>query len=392
MNGVEDLLRQSLQEMPAATTIRDPLAELDRRIRRARRRLAVGGGVAAAAVIAAVVVPLTLVNSGDRAGIQIGGHPTSLTRVQLDSTAYGVATNDDRGHSFVVIDRGDGAGRAVVELAGNGDRIRSRAVPDSALFVAQRGGMVWVWGGGDGAFPDTQVTALGPGPTAGATLSLGRGQAVRSLAVTKGGNAWAVTVDQVVHLRYRDGAVHVVERIPVTGAQRIVTSLEGTLWVQAGTRLVELLPNGDGQDTSYADPQSLSHHWAGDLLAAGMRDSFGSADRLWMASGSRQVVLLDPLTVDQGANLAPDAYVGVPVNLPDRPTALAEDGIGGIYVALAGGGVVFYDFGAVPKGGPPTARLARDAVDVETMAVSSDGSLLMQDFGGKLLRWSPEPR
>ena len=76
MNGVEDLLRQSLQEIPAETTIGDPLGELDRRVRRARRRLAVGGGVATAAVIAAVVVPLTLVSSGDRAGVQIGGHPT----------------------------------------------------------------------------------------------------------------------------------------------------------------------------------------------------------------------------------------------------------------------------------------------------------------------------
>jgi hypothetical protein len=392
MNGVEDLLRQSLQEMPAATSIGDPIAELDRRVRRARRRLAVGGGVAAAVVAAAVVVPLALVNSGDRAGVQIGGHPTptatstrpaSLSQVRIDGTVHGVATADLRGHSFVVMESGTDATRRLVEL--NADRaiVQRWSVPDSALFVAHREGVLWVWGGGDGGYPDSQVTAIGVGSKNGATLSLGRGQAVQSLAITEGGDAWAVTVDQVVHLRYRDGAVHVVERLPLTGAQRIVatSAADHALWVQADTRLVELVPGSRGPGVTGVE---TSFHWAGALLGLG-----SDGEGLWVQSDTRQVALIEPLTLDPGVVDPGSAFVTGPIDVPGRPTAVVPDGIGGLYVALAGGGVAFYDFAVVAKGGPPTARLARDTVEVETMAATLDGSLLMQDFGGKLLRWKP---
>src|SRR4051794_19402179 len=390
MNGLEDLLRQALSETPATTLATDPLDELDRRVRRARRRLTIGGSVAAVAVLAAVVVPLTLVNSGNRAGVQIGGHPTptatstptpptSLTQVRVDGTVHGVATSDLRGHSFAVTESGTDATRQLVELNAKGVTVRRWSVPDSALFVAHREGTLWVWGGGDGGYPDSQVTAIGAGSKAGATLSLGRGQAVRSLAITEGGDAWAVTVDQVVHLRYRDGAVQVVERLPLTGAQRIVVSNEGTLWVQADTRLVELVPGGDPQGT-LVDTADV-HHWTGTLFAAGSGGS-QPENRLWVQDGTRRVAVFDPLVGAHG-------LVCSPIRLPGRPTAVVEDGIGGVYVALQGGGVAFFDFAAVKKGGPPTAQLSRDQVEAETMATSLDGSLLMQDFGGKLLRWKP---
>jgi hypothetical protein len=391
MTQIEDLVRQALAQTPTQTTpTSDPVGTLDRRVRRARRRIALTAAGAAAAVVAAVVVPLVTTGGGHTAEVQVGHSPSpspsATTRsvsgadVWFDGNVYGMATNDAGGHAFVVTEQGNGATRRLVELDAQGKTVRHYTVPESALFVAHRDSSLWVWGGGDGAFPDSQVTALTVGSDATATLSLGRGQAVRSLAITKGGDAWAVTVDQVVHLRYSQGAVHVVEQIPLIGAQRIVASREETLWVQADTQLVELAPGAAGPDRAFRD---TGLHWAGALLAAGKE-----GNRLWVDIGSRQVVLLDPLTVDP-RNIGPDAYAGPPLDVPGRPTALAEDGLGGLYVALAGGGVAFYSFAAVTAGGPPTDRLPSTALEVETMAATPDGSLLMQDFGGRLLHWKP---
>src|SRR4051794_6248852 len=353
MTQLEDLVRQALAETPTQTMpTSDPVGTLDRRARRARRRLAVGGGVAGAAVVAAVAGPLALVDRGDATPVQGAPPPTPspsatpsttapavATQVRLDGTVHGVATSDLRGHSFVVLESGIDATRRLVELNADGATVQRWSVPDSALFVAHRQGTLWVWGGGDGGYPDSQVTAIGVGSKAGATLSLGQGQAVQSLAITEGGDAWAVTVDQVVHLRYRDGAVHVVERIPLIGAQRIVTSAEGTLWVQADTQLVELVPGGAGPDRAYRD---VGFHWAGALLAAGTENN-----RLWLDDARRQVVQIGALSFDPSVS-GPPQYIGPPLDVPGRPTAVVQDGIGGLYVALAGGGVVFYDFAAVP--------------------------------------------
>jgi hypothetical protein len=392
MNGVEDLLRQALQEMPAETSVTDPLADLDRRVRRARRRLAIGGSVAAAAVVAAVVVPLALGNPGGRAGVQIGGHPTptssasakpsgSLTEISLGATVNGVVADDPRGNAYVVTERGNGATRQLLELNANGETVHHWTVPGSALFVAYRDHIAWVWGGGDGGYPMSQVTAVDTTNGASTTLDLGIGKAVNDLAITKSGDVWAVIPDNVLHIARSDGKARVTEDTPVAGARRIAADSGGTLWVRADAGLVRLLPNGAPYGVSTDGPYTLP--WAdGLLLGIGAETD---QPRLWVQTGPQQVGVLLPLTADSLSGSPGDVIRRF--DLRGRPSAFTDDGIGGFYVAFAGGGVAYYYFGAA-NGDPPTATLPRD-INVETMALALDRSLLIQTDGGHLLRWKP---
>jgi hypothetical protein len=398
MTAIEDLLRRTLAETPTATTTTDPLALVDSRVRRSRRRLAVGAGLAVAAVVAAVAVPLAALDGGHRNAQVTTPMPPSPTQpptavagqpdVWVAGAAHGVATNDDQGHSFVVTDHGSGATRRLVELDAKGAEIRHFTLPESALFVAQRDGLAWVWGGGDGGFPTATVTAVDLRTGATSSLDIPQYGAVFDLVITDDRAAWAVVADHVLRLELSDGTVKLADTIPLIGAQRIVVTAQNELWVQADTHLVELIPGGGGPGNT---AKVRNHHWTGGALLAATHPLGGAGDQrayeLWVQTGPRQVGILTPQLFDSFANL--DGRATNLLDVPGRPAAVAEDGIGGLYVALEGGGLVFYDFGAVKAGGPPTNRLARDAVDVETMAPTLDGGVIIQDFGGNALHWRP---
>jgi hypothetical protein len=390
MTPIEELLRATLAETPTVIPTSDPLGALDGRIRTARRRVAFGATLAGAAVAAAVVVPVTQLGSeGKGAGKVIVGTTPSDTPTPTPSglaqqtdvwaAGHGVATNDGRGHSFVVTEFGNGATRSLAELGPNGTVLHRYTLPESALFVSQREGTAWVWGGGDGAFPISQVTAVEiPGGTP-QSFAFPRGEQVVDLAITEGGQAWAVGVDKVVQLTVSGGAVHITATVPMAGARRIVVTSAGHLWVQADTRLVELVPTG-GPGSSGAR-QGVSVHWAGALFAASSQ-----GDLLWVENNTRQIALLDPVAESQGSS---GALAGGVLDLPRRPALVAPDGAGGIFVAFTGGGAAYYDAAALKADGPPTAQLSPDAVEVETMALTLDGGLLMQDYGGTVLHWRP---
>jgi hypothetical protein len=387
MTQIEDMLRATLAETPTASTTTDPLTALDRRVRRARRRLALGAGVAAAAIAAAVVVPLAVLANDQPSRVVVGDDqspsPTpspsgaaERADVWLTNGAHGVATNDARGHSFVVTEHGNGATRLLVELGPDGSELQHWTVPESALFVAQREGAVWIWGGGDGAFPTPIVTAVDVQSGTTASVELDQYGAVTDLAITEGGSAWAVVADHVLQLRAVDGKVTVVAVIPLTGAQRIVSTVNGHLWVQADTQLIELVPTG-----AAGAEQGVTVHWAGTLFAAAPE-----GERLWVENDSRQIALLDPLALSDGAGRASTDQV---LDLPAPASVIAPDGIGGLFVAFLGGGLAYYDPQAVRSDGPPAARLARATVDVETMATTLDGGVILQDYGGVAEHWLP---
>ena len=74
MTPIEELLREALSATPTPESTTDPIGTLDRRIRRARRRLAASAGVVAVAVAVAIVVPLTVTGGG-------AGKPGSISVV-----------------------------------------------------------------------------------------------------------------------------------------------------------------------------------------------------------------------------------------------------------------------------------------------------------------------
>ena len=212
MTPLEEMLRHTLADTPTATTTADPLALLDGRVRRARRRLVLTAGGVAAAVAAAVVVPLATVGGGHPAKVQIGESPSPTPtatqpapEIWVKGVANGVAANDARGHVFVVERSPDDTSRALVELDDAGNELRRAPVPSSSLFAAHREGTLWVWGGGDGGAPRAQVTSVDIKDGTSATLDLGTGQTVNDLAIGEGGDAWAVGVDRVLHLTMNGG-------------------------------------------------------------------------------------------------------------------------------------------------------------------------------------------
>src|SRR3954453_6440720 len=77
VTDIEELVRDALAATPMASPTTDPLAALDRRVRRARRRLAAGAGVVAAVIVAAVVVPVAFLGgNGSPKSVGVVRHPT----------------------------------------------------------------------------------------------------------------------------------------------------------------------------------------------------------------------------------------------------------------------------------------------------------------------------
>src|SRR3954468_6527689 len=111
MTNIEDLVRQALTETPVPPVASDPLARLERRVRRARRRLALASGVAAAGVAAAVIVPLTTTGHSGASKLDLAKTPPPTpapspspspsqellqsTAVWLDGPARAVTAADD---------------------------------------------------------------------------------------------------------------------------------------------------------------------------------------------------------------------------------------------------------------------------------------------------------
>ena len=386
MTPIEELVRQALAETPTATTATDPLAALDRRVRRARRWLAAGAGAATAAVVAAVVVPLAVLGGNNAGKVDVVNTPTpspSRTATAIAgadvwlSGAHGVTS----GGGFiwtVAADSNDS--RSLLQIdPSTGEEASGTTLDSPADFALYAGGEVWVWGGGDGAYPDSllQVRAISKGrlePGGWRPLSLPQ-TPIFDVAVVDD-NAWVVVPDAVVQVQLVDHVLKVVSQTPLTGAHRIVATPNGHLWVQADSRFIELVPTGgSGPETGPTE------HWAGPLLAASTGDS------VWSTDDPRRAVELDPTALGAGASVA---LVGKRLMTAGRPTLLTVDADGGVYVAFHSGrapnGEIDY-FAPGNSFGPASARLP-DA-DVETMAAAPGGGLAISTFSGQLQHWDP---
>jgi hypothetical protein len=325
MNDIETLVRESLQSTPMPDTrLADPVSSIDRRARRARALIA--GGVAAVAIVvtAAVLVPMQVSRGGD-GDAKLTGGPSATPSVR--------STNHD---PDIWWPKG-----SVLVASGGGSLWHLRSVPtstflqlfvdrldsltharhgewtvvDPADFMTYGGDRVWVWGGGDGGYPDGLLQIVDPASKTVRSL-VHRGEAFTGVAFLAG-SAWVATGSAVWEVDSSGRHVATVNLPGGTLEQGIVATDSGQLWV--------------AQERSWLRIDPASHRvvdtvqWSGPMLAAAGRDA------IWTYDG--RLVALTPALLHQGQAAAE----GSSVRVPGRVTAVARSTENGLFVVAWNG-------------------------------------------------------
>jgi len=326
MNDLETLLRDSLQSAPMPQTgIGDPVAAVERRARRARRSIAGGALALVAVVTAAVVVPMQ-VTSGSRGGVsRLAEPPSKLPPVpavhapQVWFKSGSVAMTSGGGSLWhlhhkvtatkdvAVVDR--------VEPATH-ETVSSWDLQEPADFIAYGLGRVWIWGGGDGGFPDGLLQSAAPG----STLSWNSPHQAFNGVAFADGLAWTATGRQVMVLDVSAGSRSVSTIIlPAASMQNgIVATQTGEIWVRTAKKWLRIDP---------ASRQVVdSVQWAGPMLGA----AGGAA--VWTYAGNR-LIALSPSLLHQGIAAAE----GSRITVPGVVIAVAPSSDGGLFVVATHG-------------------------------------------------------
>jgi hypothetical protein len=397
MTLIEDRLREALAATPTSTTVTDPVGAVGRRVRRARRRIAAGSGLAAVLVVAAVVVPWRL--SGDAnttQRVQVGhtpspsAHPTASQ--PQDTTGVigtGVLSISSTGTQAPYLLQNTDSGPTVGFVAD--DRIvDTMPVERPAEQVLADGSVAWVVGNSrstdqfrittaypatsKGAIPD-RASFTEPGRIIDATVAAG------SLFAVVDNPDQGVVVQRYVHLS--DHSLNLAGSLPVHDATGIATDVKGVAWVQTGSQLIQVQPEGQQLFRLGA-----SVRWPGNQPLYGPERPSG----VWAYDG--RLVGLSPSLLATGVSVAE----GWRINVSGRPDAAVSDITGGVYYTVSspdlgqgesgGIGVFYYSAAALRHGAnAPTASLFGTAV--AAVAVDPQGGVDVIHYGGALQRWDP---
>lgn len=332
MTDIEELVRESLRTAPAVMpSSSDPVAVVSGRVRRARAWW--GGGVAAvvALLVAAIVVPLSGANGGGRI-VPATPSPTpsavraGLTVWQRDAVA--VTAGD--GWLWVVgrnPTAADGSGYVAKVDPVSHRQLQKWSVTAPYDFVAFGLGEVWVWGGGDGGYPDGQLEVVDP--ATGATKTWTNPRRGFGGVAFAAGRAWVNAGREVWEYDARGrlspislgrgaaepGAIYAVGRKLVT--QTSPTSMQ------------YLIPNPDGAGARLGDSQAVTDATELLLGAEGsdvLLVSTGADVERWSASG-------DGLSDHALLNATPVAVAVLPNR--DLLVATAETDLAGPALWLA---------------------------------------------------------
>jgi hypothetical protein len=335
MTRIEDLLRQALDDTPITSTATDPLAGVERRLHRARRRLAVGAGVTAAVVAAAIVVPLVSLGDSHRTSRVIGPSTSSPTPTPTASPVPGTfatwpvhgvgsvtqLTDGSVWSALTVMGRNRERWYVIQQDGTDGHELQRIELPSPINTVVGHESTVWAFGGGDGGYPDGDIFAISPNGHVATHHFIGNG--VRGIAFSDA-DTW-VTVsptNSVALLRGNGDRIDVVLTVPLTSQPRdIVNTGDGTLWVLEDIRqkVVQIVTQ------SGAPHVGKSFAWSYPLFGA------TGSGALLTTEGSR-VVQINPETM--AAGLDSTAY-GYRIDTPGDPSLAVEDGAGGLYVAVS---------------------------------------------------------
>lgn len=388
MSQIEELLRQVLSETPAgtsATTVRDPLADVDRQVRRARTRLAIGGGAAIVAIVAAVLVPLSLGGGTTRNSLQVAQSPTPGATTTPGTTLLAdevksVASDGLGSTSYVLVDWKVSSGASYVAMLSGGKLTHRVTLEPPADYLIADGDIAWVIGNdtekGESRISavsvatENKATITNPGRILGATVAFHSLYALVSLP--DGSEVDRYQTDA-------SGGLGLVGSTAVADATRIVTDGEGAVWVQTESHLVEL---------SSADQTVRTVEWSGDSPLYGPVVPEG----VWVYDG--RLIGLSPANLASGVSVAEGARLPV----SGRPVAVVSTPDGGVYYAVtapgggAGTGVFYYSAASVRRGDATKPVASLPGVAVTGLAVDPKGGVDMTREGGRLERWQPESR
>lgn len=397
-DGLVTLVRRALAETPAAPTTTDPLGALDRRIHRARVRLAVGTGMAVAAVAAAVLVPLATLGS-DRAGkVEVGVSPTpSASTSPSVAPLPGVERLWTNGASWVsgvsgqapwfLVQNDDGTAQ-VAPVGAGGAPVDLVRVPSPADYVLAGKPTTWVIGSSDNG-TTSWVTAI-DSRSHGTMANRFDGRVFTYAATTADSLYVVAATSQGTEVdRFRvtaDGNdIELVSTTRVSqDTSQVVATPDGHVWVHAGAKLVELVPTANGVDFG------ASGVWGTGAIFSATGDASGT---LWAYDGGR-VVALSPKLLQAGTSVAEGTRVGV----AGRPGQALSDANGGLYVAVVEPGdgwdghkeigVYYYSPTALRDGSTPVTDLL-PGVQVISMAIDPAGGVDYVDDAGTLNHWDP---
>jgi len=379
---IEELVRQALAETPAVTTTTDPMAALDRRVRRARRWLVAGAGVAAAAVVAAVVVPFAVLDGhGEPNGVGIVNPQPSPTQTPPPGTsvlwnlgAVSVSTDSD-GQPWLLFNNGSEQHEYVGRLDEVGRVADPTEVPAPADEILAGDDVIWVIGTEtvDGT-PSSRVTAI-DAATHDVTTDVYDSVSLGS-AVTVGDSLYVTARDAegggVDRLDLSADAVEIAAAKSMPNAVELVATGDHHVWVHAGEHLVELIPSPRGFDVG----ETVT--WGSGPLVGP-----GRSVAVWAYDG--RLIELSPAMLAAGTSVAEGARVPV----PGRPHAALQTRDGVLYVAVDSAGLYAYSSSSVLGDGNTETR-SLEGVQVVTMTADLSGGVDYVDDQGRLIHWDPQ--
>lgn len=395
MTHIEDVLREALASTPAPHTSVDPLGTLDRRVRKARRRIAAGGVVVVAGVVSAVVVPIAVLGgNGAPSSVGVANPPTPKPSVSnppgvttwWPSGAVDVADSAAPGAPSWVLVKGSNA-TFIAPVDPNGLEQRF-AVPEPADYVAPGGGVEWIVGT-DHTNNTVRVSAINNAAD-GVTSKIFSGSVVSAPAVV-GESLYLLTSGDAgtVLQRYVLGSDGIDQSQPlaIDGATEIAVTETGHLWVRTDAHLVEVVvsPNQLTAGTSVG--------WGGDIYSrAGYVQP---TDSLWSFDGDR-LIDLTPMFLLQGSSVAQ----GYRLNVAGRPSGVTNGDDDSLYVAVAQAsaygkqagletGLAYYSAQDVHwEATAPTQTL--QGVVATSLVADGHGGVDYVDDQGQLEHWDPQ--
>jgi hypothetical protein len=380
MTRTEDLLRAALQgAVTPPTRIVDPLADLDRRVSRARLRLSITAAIAVFVVTAAVVVPLTLIGRGDSAPA-VASPDRALTtwaagHVVAVASGGGSVWSLEKDH----IARATGHADIVQRDPVTGAVEKHWSVHAGYDSIAYGAGKVWVWGSGASAAPQSIASALDP--TTGvvsATAHFGRENAFDSV-VFVAGHAWAAIIGRQRALRFSFPGGHSrIESPHVTGLTSVVALGPTSVGLVTGTGAIEAV---DPSDTREYRVAAGSMPWV-PVGGATSGHSFWVQHRLPHAEGLYR------------QDLTTGRIVGSTVRLGGIPSAVVADPAGGLYIEandprIGGLPSLSYYSAEALTATSPHPKVIRRFDSVDQLAIDPAGGLVYTTGEGALIHWHP---